>query len=245
MEACLLSKGGGSSGGTTTTTTKADPWSGQQPYLASGFKAASDIYQPGDPFHGGPQYYPGSTIADPTGNQLTGLQRTAEMGFSGTDPGNAASGAITGVLNGSPEMTSHIASQVMPQIEGQFAAGNRLDSGLASRAVGSGMSDAILQNKLAYANAGMNANQMQFGNLETAANAGQQQQQLQQSQINDAIQRYNYGQQLPYSNLNNYSNLIQGNYGGTSSSSQPYFQNTLGGIGSALGGIASIASLFI
>lgn len=232
---------GGKGGGSTTTVQKSDPWSGQVPYLTGGFSAAQGLYNPGGP--GGPQYFPGATISPRTYDESQGLNQAGELGLNGTAPGNAASNAITGVLNGSPAMTSHLAAQVMPQIEGQFAGGNRLDSGLASRAVGSGMSDAILQNQLIYANAGMNANNMQLGNAQTAFTAGQQQQQLGQNEINDDIQRYNYGQQLPYSNLNNYMNLVQGNYGGTSSTSQPYFQNTVGQIGSALGGAASLAAL--
>ena len=228
--------GGGPSG---TTTTNTSPWSGQQPFLTTGFNAAQNLYQPGNANAGGPQYFPGQTLAGPTAAQTGGLQQTANLGLGGSAPGNAASNAITGVLNGSPAMTSSIAAQVMPQIEGQFAGGNRLDSGLASQAVGSGMTNAILQNQLNYANAGMNANQMQLGGAEAAAQAGQGQQQLNQASINDAIQRWNYNQQLPFSNLNNYASLIQGNYGGATTS--PYFQNTLGQIGAAAGGLGSLA----
>jgi hypothetical protein len=59
-------------------------------------------------------------------------------------------------------------------------------------------------------------------------NMGGNQQALQQSQIN-----------APWQLLNNYSNLIQGQYGGTTSTSQPYYTNQLaGGLGGALGGAA-------
>jgi len=54
------------------------------------------------------------------------------------------------------------------------------------------------------------------------------QQALQQAQIS-----------APWQHLGNYSNLIQGQYGGTSSTSQPYYTNPLtGALGGAIGGAA-------
>jgi len=89
--------------------------------------------------------------------------------------------------------------------------------------------------------------------------AGQQQQGLQQQSINDAVQRWNYWQSLPYQQLNQYLGQVTGNYGGTTSLNQPFYQNTganigagiLGGLGAAntIGGSSgifpgAIASLF-
>ncbi|WP_156965823.1 hypothetical protein [Paraburkholderia bannensis] len=64
-------------------------------------------------------------------------------------------------------------------------------------------------------------------------NMGGNQQALQQSQIN-----------APWQLLNNYSNLIQGQYGGNTSTSTPYYTNNLAGaMGGALGGAALAGSL--
>lgn len=64
-------------------------------------------------------------------------------------------------------------------------------------------------------------------------NMGGNQQALQQSQIN-----------APWQLLNNYSNLIQGQYGGNTSTTTPYYQNQLaGGLGGAASG-AAIGSMF-
>jgi hypothetical protein len=64
-------------------------------------------------------------------------------------------------------------------------------------------------------------------------NMGGNQQALQQSQIN-----------APWQLLNNYSNLIQGQYGGNTSTTTPYYTNTLaGGMGGALGGAALAGSM--
>lgn len=222
----------GKGGGSTTSVQKSDPWSGVQPSLQHGFSEANRLYG-----NNGPQYFPGQTYAPPNTAQLNSAYNIADKGLNGTQVGNAASGAVTGVLNGSPGMTSFLASQVMPQIQGQFAAGNRMDSGLASRAVGSGMSDALLNNQLKYAAIAPTLNDMQFQNLDQAMGAGQTMQGLDQNVINDAMQRWNYNQQLPYSNLNNFISEIQGNFGGTSTLTQPYSQNMLGNaLGGALGG---------
>ncbi len=198
-------------------------------------------------------------------------------GFLDSNPGNStfgqfANGSMASAQNPYfQQMANQTAASVLPQINSQFAAGNRMDSGLGARAEGLGLGSAI--GNLAYQNynqglQGMltgaqglssnysnqaqqqlgtlgqvpNLNQMQLGNAAAGVSAGQQQQQLGQQQINDQIQRYNYGQQLPFSNLNNYMNLIQGNYGGTSNTSQPYFNNILGQLGAGAGGLGALYS---
>lgn len=89
-------------------------------------------------------------------------------------------------------------------------------------------------------------NQMPLQNYAAMADAGSQYQAQNQKAINDAISKFNFNQNLPYDQLSRYMSTIQGNYGGTTSTSQPYFQNTgmnllsgaLGGgfLGSMLGG---------
>lgn len=64
-------------------------------------------------------------------------------------------------------------------------------------------------------------------------NMGGNQQALQQAQIN-----------APWQQLGNYSNLVQGQYGGTSATTQPYYQNKMaGGMGGAMSG-AMMGSMF-
>jgi hypothetical protein len=219
--------GGAQLGGSATAATGGDASSGG-----------------GSIFTSGPQYFPGSTYAAPTALQNAGLNQVGGLGLFGSPTGNAAINADVQGINGSQSFFNNIASQVLPQIQGQFASGNRMDSGLATRAATSGLSDAWMKNQLNYMNQAPALNNMQMSGAQNAATAGQMQQTNNQAGINDQIQRYNYNQQLPYSNLNNYMNLIQGNYGGTSSTSQPYFNNTLGQIGSVLGGVGGLASAF-
>lgn len=66
------------------------------------------------------------------------------------------------------------------------------------------------------------------GAVSNLYNMGGNQQALQQSQIN-----------APWQQLNNFSNLIQGQYGGQTSIAQPYYTNTAAGaMGGAMGGAA-------
>jgi hypothetical protein len=71
------------------------------------------------------------------------------------------------------------------------------------------------------------------GALSNLYNMGGNQQALNQAQIN-----------APWQLLNNYSNLIQGQYGGNTSTTTPYYTNQLaGGMGGALGGAALAGSM--
>lgn len=142
-----------------------------------------------------------------------------------------------------------------PQTASNFAASGRYGSGAYGQAVSQnqqdlatqlGNTDASLVNSMYQQNMGnMLAGAQGLSNQQNAAlsmspnivnsingaasnlyNMGGNQQALQQSQLN-----------APWQLLNNYSNLIQGQYGGQASTTQPYYSNQLaGGMGGALGG---------
>ena len=74
---------------------------------------------------------------------------------------------------------------------------------------------------------------------QAVTSAGQQQQAQTQQAINDQIQRWNYQQTSPFTNLNQFLAQISGNYGGTSSQSNPYYLNQgANALSGALGGAA-------
>lgn len=144
-----------------------------------------------------------------------------------------------------------------PQTASNFAASGRYGSGAYGQAVSQnqqdlatqlGNTDAGLVSSMYQQNMGnMLAGAQGLANQQNAAlsmspnivnsingaasnlyNMGGNQQALQQSQLN-----------APWQLLNNYSNLIQGQYGGQTSTTQPYYTNQLaGGMGGALGGAA-------
>lgn len=149
-----------------------------------------------------------------------------------------------------------------PQTASNFAASGRYGSGAYGQAVSQnqqdlatqlGNTDASLVNSMYQQNMGnMLAGAQGLANQQNAAlsmspnivnsingaasnlyNMGGNQQALQQSQLN-----------APWQLLNNYSNLIQGQYGGQTSTTQPYYTNQLaGGMGGALGGAALAGSM--
>jgi hypothetical protein len=156
-----------------------------------------------------------------------------------------------------------------PQTASAFEAAGRYGSGAYGNAVSQnqqdlatqlGNTDASLVNSMYQQNMGnmLTGAQGLSGNYNTAA-----QQQLQGAfnapnivnSVNGAATNlYNMGgnQQAlnqsiisaPWQLLNNYSNLIQGQYGGQSAVTQPYYQNQMAGaMGGALGGAALGAAL--
>lgn len=246
--------GGSSGGGSTTTVQKSDPWSGQQPYLQQTMQDAQKLYQNKADY---PQYYPNSTVQPFNPMESSAVSDLNQLGTQGNSTINSAGSDLTNFNNGSylsadnpyfQSMADSVKSQVVPGLESQFAQGNDMNSPAAAYAVSKGTSDAV--GNLAYQNysdqlgnmiksAALSPTQYQ-ANLTgagTALGAGQAQQQQDQTQLSDQVNRYTYNQELPYEMLNQYANSINGNYGGTSTLTQPYSSNALsGGISGALSG---------
>ena len=90
---------GSKSGGATSTTTvqKADPWSGQQPYLRDVFAEAKKFYDSGRLT---PDFYPGNTVVQPSVWSQQALQMQAERALSGSASLNAAQNAVDGIATG-------------------------------------------------------------------------------------------------------------------------------------------------
>lgn len=248
--------GGGSQ--TSTTTQKADPWEGQQPYLKDVFSKAQGLYNAS-----GPEYYPGTTVAPMNDYQTSALDSMFNFGMAGGTPAlNAAGSNIADTLNGTflgqgnpylADISQTVAAQVLPQIQSGFNSGNRLDSGLATRAAAQGLGDAIsgmyYQN---YANERQNQIKSQafaplyesavLQDLNAGLQAGSAYQQQGQNELNDLVNRWNYDQNLDWNKLGNYSQLVQGNYGGTTTTQQPYYSNPTANI---LSGVTGLASMFM
>lgn len=221
-----------------------------------------------------------ASIADPSYTAGTG----ATFGNANEALNRYASGDMLSA--GNPyfqQMASTTLANTMPSITAGFNSGNRLDSGLATRAASMGANDAI--GNLAYQNyqqgqqnqlgaAGLASNnlltqqgnqlradmvapafqQQAMSNAQGAFGAGAQQQQQQQANITEDVNRYNYNAMLPWNMLNQYQNAIQGGYGGTTTLTQPYYQNDAAnwlaggtaalGLGNAAAGAAGYAGLF-
>lgn len=254
------SKGGGGSSqpsGNTTTTQTNTPWGGQQPYLQDVMAHASDLYNQSLPGgQGGPQYFPDSTVAQFTPGQSGGLNNLVNFGLQGGSSSvGAANGALTNIENGNMlsagnpyfgGMVKSISDAVAPQVNAQFAANGRAGSGANQQAFDSTLTNAVAP--LAFQNYTSGLNNIvqgaglapvvqagQTAGLQTAVDAGGQQQGQNQANINDQINRFNFQQQKPQNMLANYAQMIQGNYGGTSTLTQPYFAQQSGGKGGSGG----------
>jgi len=255
-----MAKGGGGSpsGSTQTqTVTKADPWSEQQPYLKYGFQQAQDNYQ-----GGAPAYYPGQTVAPFANETNAALDAQTNRAFQGSPLVTAAQQQLSDTMSGKyldintnpylMPMADQIRAQVQPGIESRFAGSGRLNSGLASRAVGQGVTDALATQAMNNYNT-ERGRQMQgmlfapslanqdYADIGKLADVGAQREGMAQAGINADIAKYNYDANAPNNWLAQFMNLVQGQYGGsgTSTQSQPYYQNRLaGGAGGALGGAA-------
>lgn len=255
-----MSMGGGSQpAGNTTTVQKADPWVGAQPYMKQAFAGAQNLYE-----NYTPNYYPNNTAAPMNewqGNSLMGLYN---RGIGGSEVDASAQNLATDTMNGDylsagnpyfSGMQQQIANAITPQVMSSFEASGRYGSGAAANALASALADQT--GKLAYQNYGdERARQMQtmglspsisgtdLRNLTTAAAAGQGLQDQQQQQITADKARYDYYQQLPQQQLQNYANIaLQPTAGGTSSSTQPYFQNQTANTLGLLSGLGSLGYL--
>lgn len=143
--------GGSSGGGSQKTTQTSSPWSSQVPYLKYGMDEAARLYQ-----NAGPQYYPGSTVAGFSKEQMDAFglgtnrakngnasMKNAE-GFGNSVLGGAyggdagARGYINDVLSGkylnsdpySDTVFQNIQSKVMPSVNSQAMGSGRYGSNL-------------------------------------------------------------------------------------------------------------------
>lgn len=96
--------------------------------------------------------------------------------------------------------------------------------------------------------AAQNANTLNSSNLANMGQVGQAGallQQQAQNYIGGAKAAYDYNQNLPYTNLSNYMNTVNSlQHGGTTTSSQPIYQNKTGNaIGGALAGYSAGSSM--
>ena len=134
--------------GTQVVTQSNAPWSGQQPYLETGFeKAETDVLNNPNTFYGTPGEYDTVVDFDPrTTEGLTAVEDMARAGSSAIQnaSSNIASTAGGAFLNSNPYLQSAIdrASEgvvrnyqgaVLPGIDSRFSASGRYGSGLQQK----------------------------------------------------------------------------------------------------------------
>lgn len=261
---------GGSSGGGTTVQ-KSDPWSGQQPFLSFGFQQAQNQFNSQNPqYYQGSTVAP---LSDTTNNALNLTEQRAMSGnpFASAAQNQLMRTANGEYLNANPYLdanfqagTGAITDAYNNAVRGQtagFAGSGRQGSGMQAfyqnqqnDTLAKNLNNLYGQtyyqnyqnernNQLAATQLAPQFAQMDYDNLNALSGVGSVRDNYAQNLLNADIDRWNYNQNLDANKLSQYMNLIQGNYGGTSSTTTPKSgSNTFGTILSAGLGLAGLFS---
>jgi hypothetical protein len=206
----------------TESTSNSAPWGEQQPFLKYGFDEAKRIYQ--DPSK--PSFYPGQTYAPmsgETGEALTMGADEARKTGSGfyMDPANNP-----GLRN----MIDSTMARVVPGATSPFIAAGRTGSGLANRALGEGVAAGVAPLYQAERDRMIAAP----GQL---AAVGAERENWAGKPIAESMARHDYNANLDQNKLANFMQMVQGNYGGTNTSTGTQYMPGQNIFGSILGGL--------
>jgi hypothetical protein len=238
----------GSSPKPQTQNTVTEPWKDQQPYLKTGFEGALDLYNQGAPaYYSGSTVANQSSQTGAANSAIQNLALNGNPAVN-AGQSQLMSTINGDYLNSNPyldAMYNKASSRVVdsynqiqnPGIDSQYSLGGRLGQN-AAYATTRGTSDQRAQdqlndlatqiyggnyaterqNQLGATNTAAQYGQNQMANLGALQGVGQYQDAYGQMLTDADIARYDYGAQAPYNNLANYMGLIQGNYGGSSTS---------------------------
>lgn len=214
---------------TTTSTSNSAPWGEQQTYLKKGFSEAERIYN--DPSN--PTFYPGQTYAPMSGDTSEALD------LAGAEARKTASGYYADPANnaGLRNMIDSTMARTMPGVTSPYISANRTGSGLYGRAVGEGVAAGVAplyqaeRDRMIAAPgqlAGVGAERERWANMPIAEN----------------MARHDFNANLPQNKLANYMQMIQGNYGGSNTTTGTQYlpgQNMFGTVlGAIMGGAGTL-----
>ena len=167
---------------TQTVRQTSDPWSGVAPYLKGAYGEAAKQYA-----KGAPGYYPGQTVAQPSGYTMGALDSMAARGAAGSDVTRAAQGQLQKTLGGDylsgetpgfqgamnaaiRPVIDNYTKTVMPGIDSNFSSAGRYGSGAHGLAEGDAygqMQNTIgdISSQMAYQNYGDERNRQIQGML--------------------------------------------------------------------------------
>lgn len=262
--------GGSSGGGGQTSTQNSDPWSGQQDYLKFGFSQAQNQFNSQNPqYYNGSTVAP---MSDTTKNALDMTSQYAQNGsaFGNAAQNSMMKYANGDYLNGNPWLDANFKAGTGSITDAYNNAVNGQTAGFAgSGGLGSGMqafyqnqqNDTLAknlnnlysntyyddyqkqqQNQMAAAGMAPQFQQMDYNNLNALQGVGSIYDNYAQNLTNADIDKWNYNQNLDANKLSQYMNMIQGNYGGTSTTTTPKSGNNM--FGTVLSAGLGLAGLF-
>lgn len=271
----------------TTTRQVAEPWERQKPYLENIFREAERLYvAPGPSYFPNStvaSFAPETELAlnAQAARAMSGSPLTAA---ANAEVGNTLSGAYLGanpylqgaIDNATRGIVRNYQTAVAPGLDSSFSAAGRYGSGLygaAHRTAQQNLAEQLgaVAADLAYRNYGDERAYMQqaamaapglaqqdYVDIGQLAAVGQAREAMAQNLINDQIARFNFYQQLPQNKLAQYMGFIQGDYGGTATTTETRSPGLLSGatagyglgqsiggpwggvVGAALGGLLSL-----
>ena len=236
----------GDEGKTVTTTANNEPWSGQAPFLTEGFNRAQFNLD-----SGAPQYYPGQTVTDTSGQTAQGQFNAFDQGQRAFENNRFTMGG--GYLDaGNPHfqgMVGQIGQAIRPGIDSAFASAGRQGSGSHQNAFASSLADQA--GRLAYQNYNdERGRQIAAGQDYSASQAmmgvGAQMEAKQGEYLRDGAARWDFEQNRDSNQLAQYMNVV-GNrsYGGQQTATQPMQGNNgLATLGTGIAGLSALTGLY-
>lgn len=237
-------------GKTVQSVQSSEPWSAQQGPLKTVYTEAQNQYFSGK----GQDIFGGNRVVPLSGQTEQALGQQEQRALAGSPLLQAAQAntqaSLSGELNPALKaMLGQIQGAVRPGLDAQFASAGRYGSGLHQAA----LSDAIAQQAvpLAYTsyNTAMGAaaplSQMDYADIGMLGQVGAAREQQAGAELQAQMQKFNEQNAAPVNALQRLAALISGgNVGGTTTSSQPIYQNPLmqmAGLG--LGGASAFGQL--
>lgn len=265
---------GRSGGGTQVVTQSNAPWGPQGMGLQKVFGEADKLYSAGGPkyFPGStvadfaPETEQALQMTAKRATQGSDLTRAAQAQSGATLRGDYLNSNpyLDATFNrASNAVTRAFKEATVPGLNATFTNAGRLDGGNAKQTafdqatnrLGQTLSDLgteiyggnyqqeRLNQQRAMALAPSLASQ-DYQDIGQLAAAGGQREELAQAKLGDQINRFNFEQQAPANSLAQYLAFISGNYGGTNTTTQPIYRNTLANtLGGGVAG-GTIGSMF-
>lgn len=232
------------------STSASEPWKEQIPYLTYGFEQAKNQYNTPKSYYAGQTYASPSDATllglqrqqdrATNGSALFSAGRDQNLKTINGDYLNPASnpylsGAIDVANQGSIRGFNN---SVIPQLQSSFSANGRYGSGLQNQSQIDASNTLLNQlgnnaSNISYSNygdeRGRQASAMatapayaaaDYNDIANLQDVGRSREAITQQGIDEAMNRYNYNQDAPGNALEQYMGLINGNYGGTTTSTQ-------------------------
>jgi hypothetical protein len=214
----------------TVTQTQA-PWEPQQRYIMAGLGHAENFMQ-----NYPRKFYPGSTVAEFAPETEQALQGVTQRATRGSPLMRGAQSEIANTLQGNylyggPGFNAAIEAaqnKILPAVQSRFLQAGRSRGGLAQQAATSAIADAFANqygeertNQMRAAMFAPGLAQQDYLDLSQLADVGAAREELTQEKINEARQRHDFEQSEYANRIQQYLNMIQGNYGGSTTGQIP------------------------